>query len=89
MKRLTHYIIAFALVFCLTVTANAAQMLIPVGQVVGLELADNSVTVSSFDEELGQPAQKAGLKVGDRIVSVNGVAVKNGEERDKYWRKCF
>ena len=80
MKRLTHYIIAFALVFCLTVTANAAQMLIPVGQVVGLELADNSVTVSSFDEELGQPAQKAGLKVGDRIVSVNGVAVKNGED---------
>ena len=80
MKRLTHYIIAFALVFCLTVTANAAQMLIPVGQVVGLELADNSVTVSSFDEELGQPAQKAGLKVGDRIVSVNGQAVKNAED---------
>ena len=80
MKRLTHYIIAFALVFCLTVTANAAQMLIPVGQVVGLELADNTVTVSSFDEELGQPAQKAGLKVGDRIVSVNGQTVKNAED---------
>ena len=80
MKRLTHYIIAFALVFCLTVTANAAQMLIPVGQVVGLELADNSVTVSSFDEELGQPAQKAGLKVGDRIVSVNGQGVKTAED---------
>ena len=80
MKRLTHYIIAFALVFCLTVTANAAQMLIPVGQVVGLELADNTVTVSSFDEELGQPAQKAGLKVGDRIVSVNGQGVKTAED---------
>ena len=80
MKRLTHYIIALAFVFCLTVTANAAQMLIPVGQVVGLELADNTVTVASFDEELGQAAQKAGLKVGDRIVSVNGQAVENVDD---------
>ena len=27
MKRLIHYIIALALIFCLTVTADAAQML--------------------------------------------------------------
>ena len=80
MKRLTHYIIALALVFCLTVTADAAQMLIPVGQVVGLELADNTVTVASFDEELGQAAQKAGLQVGDRIVSVNGQEIQNAED---------
>ena len=45
MKRLSHYIISAALIFCLTVTADAAQMLIPVGQVVGLELVDNTVTV--------------------------------------------
>ena len=80
MKRLIHYIIVFALAFCLVVTANAAQMLIPVGQVVGLELSDNTVTVSSFDEELGQLAQKAGLKVGDRIIAVNGQPVKNADD---------
>jgi len=80
MKRLTHYIIAAALCFCLTVTANAAQMLIPVGQVVGLELADNTVTVASFDEELGQAAQEAGLKVGDRIILVNGQSVTNADD---------
>ena len=80
MKRLTHYIIAFALVFCLTVTANAAQMLIPVGQVVGLELEDNTVTVASFDEKIGQAAQKAGLKVGDRIVAVNGQTVETVDD---------
>ncbi len=56
----------------LTCTVNAAQMLIPVGQVVGLELADNTVTVASFDGELGAAAQAAGLKSGDRIVTVNG-----------------
>lgn len=80
MKRLIHYIIAIALIFCLTVTADAAQMLIPVGQVVGLELADNTVTVASFDEELGRAAQKAGLQVGDRIVSVNGQTIQNAED---------
>ena len=80
MKRFMHYIIVAALSFCMTVTANAAQMLIPVGQVVGLELADNTVTVASFDEELGDNAQKAGLKVGDRILSVNGQAVKNADD---------
>ena len=80
MKRFMHYIIVAALSFCMTVTANAAQMLIPVGQVVGLELADNTVTVASFDEALGDNAQKAGLKVGDRILSVNGQAVTNADD---------
>ena len=80
MKRLIHYIIAVVLIFCLTVTADAAQMLIPVGQVVGLELADNTVTVASFDEQLGQAAKKAGLQVGDRILSVNGQTIQNAED---------
>ena len=80
MKRLIHYIIALMLALSLVVTASAAQMLIPVGQVVGLELADDTVTVSSFDEALGQAAQEAGLKVGDRIVSVNGQTVKSAED---------
>ena len=80
MKRLTHYIIAIALTFCLTVTADPAQMLIPVGQVVGLELVDNTVTVASFDEKLGQAAKEAGLQVGDRILSVNGQTIQNAED---------
>ena len=62
-------------VWLLSVTVNAARMLIPVGQVVGLELGDNTVTVAAFDEKLGPAAQKAGLKVGDRIVTVNGKAI--------------
>ena len=80
MKRLSHYIIALALIFCLTVTADAAQMLIPVGQVVGLELVDNTVTVASFDEKLGQAAKDAGLQVGDRILTVNGQEIQNAED---------
>ena len=81
MKRLIHYIIAAALSFSLTVvSASAAQMLIPVGQVVGLELADNTVSVASFDEELGQGAKEAGLQVGDRILSVNGQEIENADD---------
>ena len=80
MKRLTQYITALTLCFYLVVSAHAAQMLIPVGQVVGLELADNTVTVASFDEHLGEAAQKAGLQVGDRILSVNGQPVKNADD---------
>ncbi|MBQ8881395.1 MAG: PDZ domain-containing protein [Oscillospiraceae bacterium] len=80
MKRLIQYITALTLCFYLAVSADAAQMLIPVGQVVGLELADNTVTVASFDEALGEAAQKAGLQVGDRILSVNGQTVKSADD---------
>ncbi len=62
-------------VWLLTVHVSAAQMLIPGGQVVGLELGDNTVTVSAFDEDLGPAAQRAGLRVGDRILTVNGRAI--------------
>jgi len=39
---------------------------------------DNGVTVS--DVVAGTPAEAAGLKVGDTIISVDGKPVKNGEE---------
>ena len=67
-------------VWLLTVSVSAVKMLIPVGQVVGLELCDNTVTVSSFDEELGVAAQQAGLQVGDRIKQVNGYAIHTAED---------
>lgn len=81
MRKFINRISVLALCLCLmVVSANAAQMLIPVGQIVGLELADNTVTVASFDDILGQQAQKAGLQVGDRILSVNGQAIKNADD---------
>ena len=72
--------IIILLVWLFTVTASAAGMLIPGGQVVALELADNTVTVASFDETLGTAAQQAGLKVGDHILSVNGKAVQSADD---------
>ena len=62
-------------VWLLSIPVYGAQMLIPVGQVVGLELADNTVTVAAFHDTLGPAAQEAGLQVGDRIVAVNGKTI--------------
>ena len=67
-------------VWVLSVSVSAVKMLIPVGQVVGLELCDHTVTISSFDEELGSAAKQAGLQVGDRITQVNGHAVQTAED---------
>lgn len=61
-------------ILCLYATAVPcfAQELTAVGQVVALELTDGSVTIAEFDEAFGTAAQKAGLCVGDRIVSIDG-----------------
>ncbi len=64
----------------LTVGVSAAKMLVPGGQVVGLELQDNTVTIAAFDIALSGPAQKAGLKVGDKIRTVNGHAIEKMED---------
>ena len=62
------------LILCLILAVqpvNAAQLLIPGGQVIGLQLTDDTVTVVSFDPRLGQVAREAGLQSGDRIVRID------------------
>ncbi len=61
-------------------SANAATTLIPGGQLIGLELQDNTVTVAGFDESLGAAARSAGLKKGDRILRVNNRQVHCAED---------
>ena len=72
MKKIVNGIVLALVLWVLPTAANAQTMLIPVGRVVGLELANNTVTVAAFDENLGQPAKAAGLQVGDRIVDIDG-----------------
>ena len=64
--------------FCfliMTQSANAAQLLVPGGQVIGLQLQDGTVCVEGFDPELGEDAKEAGLETGDYILSVDGSPV--------------
>ena len=68
MQRTTAVLIC---ILCLSPSVLAAEELIPVGQVIGIELADGSVTVAAFDEKLGSNAKAAGLQVGDRILTMD------------------
>ena len=79
-KLLSRTSILIICVWVLSLSVSAVKMLIPVGQVVGLELCDNTVTISSFDEKFGDAAKQAGLQVGDRITQVNGYSVHTAED---------
>ena len=72
-----------ALLLCIgisAVSAYGAEYLIPVGQVIGLELSDSTVTVADFDDTLGQKARAAGLCAGDKILSIDGKAITCAED---------
>ena len=81
MKKLT--VIALVIVLCVTtmpIGVAAADTLVPVGKVVGLNLGDESMVIAGFDSILGAAAQKAGLQVGDKLININGRAVRCTED---------
>jgi len=81
MKKMTKGLATALLLFwMLPFHAGAVETLVPVGQVIGLELQDGTVTVAGFEESQAQLLQKAGLAVGDRILAINGKQVCNVEE---------
>ena len=72
-----------ALILCLLITAgsaSAAELLIPGGQVVGLQLCSDAVTVAAFDDKLGAESKAAGLRIGDEIISLNGKGISNAQD---------
>ena len=81
MKRTIRTILlSMVLFFTIPQTALAAQLLIPGGQLIGLELSNNAVTVAAFDDVLGPGARDAGLQIGDRILTVDGRKVTSAED---------
>ena len=81
MKKITNRILPLLLCLWLLVqSVSAAELLVPGGQVIGLQLADQTVTVTAFDGQLGQTAQAAGLQIGDRIVSIDDNAVRSAQD---------
>ncbi len=80
MKKLTKCTAILLLcIFAMPVNVCARE-LIPVGQVVGLELRDDTVTIAAFDENLGASAQAAGVCVGDQILSIDGNEVRSSQD---------
>ena len=70
---------AFCLIL-LTQPVWGAQLVVPGGQVIGLQLQDNTITVAAFDEDLGAEAKNCGLQIGDRIVAINGKTVCSAQD---------
>jgi len=80
MKRTLHRAAAAILSICLfAIPVFAADTLIPVGQVIGLELRSGTVTVAAFDDAV-TAARDAGLQIGDEIRSIDGKPITCAED---------
>ena len=78
MKRVAGFL--FVLILILPLSVGAESYLIPVGELVGLNLRDNTVTVAAFDDLHGKNARDGGLRIGDKIEAVNGSPIADAQQ---------
>ena len=89
MKRSIRAIVfLMVLLFNIPQTVFAAQLLIPGGQLVGLELSNDAVTVAAFDDSCGAAARDAGLQIGDQILAVDDQTVSSAADVRKAMENC-
>lgn len=89
MKRLSRAVLLILALFFITpMEADAVRVLIPGGQLVGLELSNEAVTVAAFDDRCGTAAREAGLQIGDQILTVDGKAVSSAEDVRQALKNC-
>ena len=80
MKKFTKRLsMALFFSFVLSTSVFAAEYLIPVGKVVGLDLASGTVTVAAFDDAL-PAAKESGIQAGDQIISIDGAKITCAED---------
>ncbi len=79
MKKLVIAAMAALAIWVMPGQAMAAS-LIPVGQVIGLEVESDKVCVAEFDRILGKAARDAGLQVGDEILQIDGMEIDCAED---------
>ena len=78
-QNVIRFLFGFFVLSIMTVTAFAADMLVPVGQVIGLELYNDTVTVVAFDDRL-TAGRDAGLQIGDEICKIDGRTIETAED---------
>ena len=79
-KFVNRMVLSLVLIFTLCQDVYAVQLLVPSGQIIGLELADNTVTVAAFDDAMSANAQAAGLQVGDRITQIDAQTIGSAQD---------
>ncbi len=89
MKRLSRAVVLIlALFFIIPIEADAVRVLIPGGQLIGLELSNDAVTVAAFDDSCGAAAREAGLQIGDQILTVDGKDITSAEDVRQALKSC-
>lgn len=78
-KNARRLIFGIISLYLFTITAFAADMLIPVGQVIGLELYNDTVTVVAFDDAM-TAARESGLQIGDEICKIDGKTIETADD---------
>ena len=81
MRKYTfRFAVVVLVIFFTAQSVSAATLLIPVGEVIGLQLKDDRVTIEAFDNTLGAAAQAAGLEVGDEILTIDDKLIHCAED---------
>jgi len=89
MKRLLRSTVFSVMIFALLpMQARAAELLIPVGKIIGLHLRGDTVAVTAYDDVLGKNARNAGLKIGDEILAIDSVSVADAEDIHAALHRC-
>lgn len=89
MKRIFRSIVCSVVLFTLLpLQTQAAELLIPVGRIIGLQLQSDAVTVAAYDDALGENARSAGLKIGDQIISIDGNKIQTADDVRAALSRC-
>lgn len=78
-RKILQTIFAGFSLYLLSISVFAADYLIPVGKVIGLELYNDAVTVAAYDDTL-TAARDAGLQIGDEILSIDDTVIDTAED---------
>ena len=87
MKRLFKTFVFTLILSAVPFPARAAEVLIPVGHIIGLELGDDSVIVAAFDDTCSR-AKDAGLQIGDEILEIDDHIINCAEDVRAALRSC-
>ncbi len=88
MKRLLSFcVVTILCIGALSQGVLAQELLIPVGQVIGLELSNDTVTVAAFDDAACS-AKNAGIVIGDELVSIEGTPITCVEDVHRCLKDC-
>ncbi|MBQ2927751.1 MAG: SpoIVB peptidase [Oscillospiraceae bacterium] len=89
MKRFLSAVMLSAVLFqTVPLQTRAEELLIPVGEIIGLQLRSDTITVAAYDDVLGANARSAGLKIGDEILRIGDTPVTCTEDIREALRTC-